>query len=82
LSHCRIWVIVIALTGPLAGKLQGAEKNDSSAYLPASARLPGSGQVIGPVPAKDGQAIETIVEATSIPPRCMPPSRWPSSCSC
>ncbi len=31
------WVIVIALTGALAGKLQGAEKNDSSAYLPASA---------------------------------------------
>ncbi len=30
------WVIVIALTGPLAGKLMGAEKNDASAYLPAS----------------------------------------------
>jgi putative drug exporter of the RND superfamily len=31
------WLIVIALTGSLAGKLQGAEKNDASAYLPASA---------------------------------------------
>jgi RND superfamily putative drug exporter len=31
------WVIVIALTAPLAGKLMGAEKNDASAYLPASA---------------------------------------------
>jgi putative drug exporter of the RND superfamily len=31
------WVIVIALTGPLAGKLMGAEKNDASAYLPVSA---------------------------------------------
>ena len=31
------WVIVIALTGSLAGKLQGAEKNDASSYLPASA---------------------------------------------
>ena len=31
------WVLVIAVTGPLAGKLQGAEKNDASAYLPASA---------------------------------------------
>jgi len=31
------WVIVIALTGSLAGKLMGAEKNDASAYLPASA---------------------------------------------
>jgi putative drug exporter of the RND superfamily len=103
------WVIVIALTGSLAGKLQGAEKNDASAYLPASAEstqelnlqsrfvsknlnpavviyerrsgltaadlrkaaadarafaaLPGSGQVIGPVPAKDHQAIETVIEA-------------------
>ena len=31
------WVIVLALTGSLAGKLMGAEKNDASAYLPASA---------------------------------------------
>lgn len=31
------WVIVVALTGPLAGKLMGAEKNDAAAYLPASA---------------------------------------------
>jgi putative drug exporter of the RND superfamily len=31
------WVIVIALTGSLAGKLMGVEKNDASAYLPASA---------------------------------------------
>jgi putative drug exporter of the RND superfamily len=31
------WVVVLALTGSLAGKLQGAEKNDASSYLPASA---------------------------------------------
>jgi RND superfamily putative drug exporter len=31
------WLLVIAGTGSLAGKLQGAEKNDASAYLPASA---------------------------------------------
>jgi putative drug exporter of the RND superfamily len=31
------WIVVIALTGSLAGKLQGAEKNDASSYLPASA---------------------------------------------
>ena len=31
------WVIVIGLTGSLAGKLMGAEKNHASAYLPASA---------------------------------------------
>jgi RND superfamily putative drug exporter len=31
------WLIVVALLGSLAGKLQGAEKNDASSYLPASA---------------------------------------------
>ena len=103
------WLIVIALLGSLAGKLMGAEKNDSSAYLPASAEstqalslldhftaknlnpavvvyvrpagltpadrakvaqdartfaaLPHAGQVIGPVPAKDGKAAEILIEA-------------------
>jgi len=31
------WLVVIAALGSLAGKLQGAEKNDASSYLPASA---------------------------------------------
>jgi putative drug exporter of the RND superfamily len=31
------WLIVVAVTGGLAGKLQGAERNDASSYLPASA---------------------------------------------
>ncbi|HEU5420521.1 MAG TPA: MMPL family transporter [Streptosporangiaceae bacterium] len=31
------WLIVVVLAGPLAGKLTGAEKNDSSAWLPAKA---------------------------------------------
>jgi RND superfamily putative drug exporter len=31
------WLIVVAVTGSLAGKLQGAERNDASSYLPASA---------------------------------------------
>jgi RND superfamily putative drug exporter len=31
------WVLVVAALGGLAGKLQGAEKNDASAYLPSSA---------------------------------------------
>jgi putative drug exporter of the RND superfamily len=31
------WLVVVAVAGPLAGKLMGAEKNDPSAYLPASA---------------------------------------------
>jgi RND superfamily putative drug exporter len=31
------WLIVVALLGSLAGKLTGAEKNDASAWLPATA---------------------------------------------
>ena len=31
------WLIIVAVAGPLAGKLTGAEKNDSSAWLPAKA---------------------------------------------
>jgi putative drug exporter of the RND superfamily len=31
------WLIVVALMGPLASRLQGVESNDPSAYLPASA---------------------------------------------
>jgi putative drug exporter of the RND superfamily len=103
------WVIVIVLLGSLAGKLMGAEKNDASAYLPASAEstqalnlqnhftaknlnpavvvyvrpsgltkadlakvaqdahtfaaLPHAGQVLGPVPAKDGKAAEILINA-------------------
>ena len=31
------WLIIVALAGPLSSKLTGAEKNDSSAWLPAKA---------------------------------------------
>jgi RND superfamily putative drug exporter len=31
------WILVVAALGGLAGKLQGAEKNDASSYLPGSA---------------------------------------------
>jgi putative drug exporter of the RND superfamily len=31
------WILVVAALGGLAGKLQGAEKNDASSYLPSSA---------------------------------------------
>jgi putative drug exporter of the RND superfamily len=31
------WLLVVVALGSLAGKLQGAEKNDASAYLPSSA---------------------------------------------
>ncbi len=103
------WLIIVALAGPLSGKLTGAEKNDSSAWLPAQAestkvldlqsqfqspnvftgvvvydrpsgltsgdrakavadahRFAGvtgvvPGQVQGPIFARDGKAIETIV---------------------
>src|ERR1017187_205517 len=31
------WLIIVAVAGPLSGKLTGAEKNDASAWLPAAA---------------------------------------------
>ena len=31
------WVVVLVITFPLAGKLNGAEKNDAKSWLPASA---------------------------------------------
>src|SRR6185437_8015238 len=32
-----LWVVILAVAGPLAGKLMGAEKNDAQAWLPAQA---------------------------------------------
>jgi RND superfamily putative drug exporter len=32
-----LWVVIFAVAGPLAGKLNGVEKNDNSAWLPGSA---------------------------------------------
>src|SRR5690349_17999762 len=31
------WVVIFVVAGPLAGKLNGVEKNDNSAWLPGSA---------------------------------------------
>ena len=31
------WLVLVALAGPLSGKLTGAEKNDASAWLPPKA---------------------------------------------
>ena len=31
------WLVIVAVAGPLSGKLTGAEKNDSSAWLPPKA---------------------------------------------
>src|SRR5436309_10972464 len=31
------WLIIVAVAGPLAGKLTGAEKNDAQAWLPGAA---------------------------------------------
>src|SRR5215203_3620694 len=103
------WVAVFAVAGPLAGKLNSAQQNDSSAWLPKNAestqvvelakrfapsdifpalvvyerpdgpvtaadqakaaadtkRFAGvqdvTGKVIGPVPAKDGRALQVVV---------------------
>jgi RND superfamily putative drug exporter len=58
------WLVVVVATGSLAGKLPGAEKNDASAYLPATAEpTQVHGQVTAPATSKDGRAIETIVGA-------------------
>ena len=32
------WLLVVAVAGPLSGKLMGAEKNDAKAWLPANAQ--------------------------------------------
>ncbi|MEV4636946.1 MMPL family transporter [Actinoplanes sp. NPDC049548] len=103
-----LWVVILAIAGPLAGKLTDVQKNDNSAWLPGGAeatqvanmqarfgsddivpavivyergagvtpadrekatgdvarlqQVPGvTGQVAGPVPAKDGKALQTIV---------------------
>ena len=32
------WLVLVAVSGPLSGKLMGAEKNDTSAWLPANAQ--------------------------------------------
>jgi RND superfamily putative drug exporter len=103
------WLVVVALAGPLSGKLTGAEKNNTASWLPAKAEstqvlnlrsefvspnvypgvvvysrpsgvtaadrakaaadaakfaaVPGvvRGQVTGPIVARDGKAMETIV---------------------
>jgi RND superfamily putative drug exporter len=101
------WLIALFAAAPLAGKLQGAEKNDTSAWLPGSAEstkvfdqsagfqpkdvfpavvvyertaglteadrakvtadvqnyggLEGVTKVVGPIPAKDGQALQVLV---------------------
>jgi putative drug exporter of the RND superfamily len=104
-----LWIVLLAVAGPLAGKLMGAEKNDAQAWLPAKAEstrvlalqsrfespnvfsavvvydrpagltaadrakaatdakrfaaISGvvRGQVSGPIFARDGQAIQTVV---------------------
>src|SRR5215208_3563607 len=103
------WIAVFAIAGPLAGKLNSAQQNDSSAWLPHNAEStqvvelakrftpsdifpalvvyerPGgpitpadqakvaadvkrfggvrdvTGDVLGPLPAKDGQALQVVV---------------------
>src|SRR2546429_6628314 len=32
-----VWLVILGVAGPLAGKLNGVEKNDNSAWLPGSA---------------------------------------------
>jgi RND superfamily putative drug exporter len=102
-----LWVVVVVVAGPMAGKLSGVEKNDNSAWLPGGAEatqvadlqarfqvddiapavivyeraagitpadqakvaqdvkaiqaVPGvTGQVVGPLPAQDGKALQVV----------------------
>ncbi|GGL16787.1 MMPL family transporter [Mangrovihabitans endophyticus] len=102
-----LWTVILAVAGPMAGKLSGVEKNDNSAWLPGGAEATAvadlqsrfqpddivpavivyerssgitaadrakatsdvrgiagvdgvTGQVAGPVPARDGQALQVI----------------------
>ena len=102
------WLVVVALLGPLAGKLTGAQDNDAKSWLPANAEstevldvaagfvssntIPAvivyerpagltpedleavaadaaefgtldtlDGEVIGPIPSEDGEAVQIIV---------------------
>jgi RND superfamily putative drug exporter len=103
------WIVVFAVAGPMAGKLNSAQQNDSSAWLPHNAestqvvelskrfvpsdifpalvvyerpdgpvtpadrakvaadvkRFAGvkdvTGRVVGPIPAKDGRALQVVV---------------------
>jgi RND superfamily putative drug exporter len=32
-----LWLIILGVAGPLAGKLTGAQQNDNSAWLPGNA---------------------------------------------
>jgi len=106
------WVLVLAVAGPLAGKLTGAEKNDAASWLPVSAestqvlklaeKFQSSNEipalivyerrsgitpadqaavaadvpefagvkyvdqpVIGPIPSKDGQALQVVVQVNA-----------------
>ncbi len=103
-----LWLVVLVVAGPMAGKLSSVQQNDNSAWLPGNAeatqvaelqgrfqsddvapavivyerragltpadtakatadvaalgRVEGvTGQVLGPVPAQDGQALQVIV---------------------
>ncbi|SEG92132.1 putative drug exporter of the RND superfamily [Thermomonospora echinospora] len=109
-----LWLVLLALIGPLAGKLGDVEENDAAAWLPGGAestrvvelqerfraeettpavivyqrpggitaqdrakaqadlvplsRLPGAEQPQGPILAKDGQALQTIVPLKDVDP--------------
>jgi len=103
-----LWLIILGVAGPLAGKLTGVQQNDNAAWLPGNAeapevmelstrfqpddiapavivyerpagltpadrakaaadvaalrQVPGvTGEVVGPVPSPDGQALQVIV---------------------
>jgi hypothetical protein len=75
------WIAVFGVAGPLAGKLNSAQQNDASAWLPKNAE---STQVLGadeprppppgPTPTTAGPATTLVAPSpTTRPARSQPP---------
>jgi RND superfamily putative drug exporter len=60
-----LWFIAIAVAGPLAGKLTGVQKNDSSAWLPGSAESTKVLDQSGEFQPKDVFTAVVVYERTS-----------------
>lgn len=53
-----LWLAIVAVMGPYAGKLSSVETNDASAYLPASAQSTEANDVLGTFPG--GKAVPGV----------------------
>src|SRR5260370_9532797 len=65
------WLLVVAVAGPLAGKLTGAEKNDAQSWLPGKAE---STQVLNLQSKFQSPNIYPAVGVYARPARFTPPA--------